>query len=206
MTCKLGSARPRDPLVPCSSWLVFGREVIAVILGLGLFLLCGAGALVALAGAAAMALPGRPQPWPEHLLRRAAVATACGAAAVYSLGLFGVLASEHAFGDGADSVPAPACRDGIAPEVKQGLSHHRASYLPLRFDCVRDDGTVYPSDPDYVWMNWTAASLALATATLAIGAGYAPELRARRTAAVPSALPEPSQDVTAHPPQGERRP
>ncbi|WP_432058291.1 hypothetical protein [Streptomyces sp. bgisy022] len=155
--------------------------MIGVILGLGLFLLCGAGALVALAGVVAMALPGRPQPWPQHLLRRAAVVTACGAAAVYSLGLFGVLASEQAFGEGADSTPAPACRDGIAPEVKQGLSHHRSSYLPLRFDCVRDDGTVYSSDPDYAWMNGTAASLALATAALAIGAGYASELRARRT-------------------------
>src|SRR5690606_41966408 len=127
-----------------SSDLSFGREVIAVILGLGLFLLCGAGALVALAGAAAMALSGRPQPWPEHLLRRAAVAAACGAAAVYSLGLFGVLASEHAFGDGTYSFPAPVCRDGLAPDVQQGLSHHPASYMPLRFDRIRVDGTLYP--------------------------------------------------------------
>ncbi|MGW6291102.1 hypothetical protein [Streptomyces sp. NPDC055058] len=156
------------------------RDVMRVIVGLGLFLACGVGALIALAGVAAMALPGRPEPWARHLLRRAAAATAWAAAAVYSLGFFAVLSSEQAFGNGADSTPAPACRDGFSPEEKQGLSHHRSSYLPLRFDCVRDDGTVYSSSPAYVWLNWTAASLALTTAVLAIGAGYASELRARK--------------------------
>ncbi|WP_406358042.1 hypothetical protein OHB56_36150 [Streptomyces sp. NBC_01635] len=102
--------------------------------------------------------------------------------AVYSLGLSGVLLSEHAFGNGADSIPAPACRDGFDAETRQGLSHHRSSYLPLRFDCVRDDGTVYSSDPSYLWMNWATASLTLVAALLVIGAGYATELRARRIA------------------------
>ncbi|CAL9366446.1 hypothetical protein SUDANB70_00779 [Streptomyces sp. enrichment culture] len=154
-----------------------------VIVGLGPSLACGVGALVVLADVAAMALPGRPEPWTRYLLRRAAAVTAWAAAAVYSLGFFAVLSSEQAFGDGADSIPAPACRDGSSPEEKQGLSHHRSSYLPLRFDCVRDDGTVYSSSPAYVWMNWTAASLALTTPVLAIGAGYASELRAPKAEA-----------------------
>ncbi|MFI8093479.1 hypothetical protein ACIF9R_35085 [Streptomyces sp. NPDC086080] len=92
------------------------------------------------------------------------------------------MASEQAFGDGADSIPAPACRDGFDEETRQGLSHHRSSYLPLRFDCVRDDGSVYPSDPDYVWMNWASASLALASVLLAVGAAYAAGSRARKAA------------------------
>lgn len=154
-------------------------------MGLGLAAVCAVAALVAAAGALAMALPGRPEPWSVQLMRRAAAAAAWAAAAVYSLGLFSVLDSESAFGDGANSVPAPACRDGFAPATIEGLSHHRSSYLPLRFDCVRDDGSVYASDPYYGWMNGATAVLALSAALLAIGAGYASELRARRAAAAP---------------------
>jgi hypothetical protein len=129
-----------------------------------------------------MALPGRPEPWPVHLLRRAAATAAWAAAAVYSLGLFSVLVSESDVNDGANSVPAPACRDGFDPATIQGLSHHRSSYLPLRFDCVREDGSVYSSDAAYGWMNGASASLALSAALFAIGAGYATELRARKAA------------------------
>ncbi|KOX00384.1 membrane protein [Streptomyces sp. NRRL B-1140] len=154
-------------------------------MGLGVSIACAVGALIAAAGVVAMALPGRPEPWRAHLLRRAAAAAAWGAAAVYALGLSSVLASEHAFGHGADSVPAPACRDGFDEATRDGLSHHRSSYLPLRFDCVRKDGTVYSSDPDYGWMNGASASLALTAALLVIGVGYMSELRARK-AAVPS--------------------
>ncbi|MER5835474.1 hypothetical protein ABT116_32760 [Streptomyces sp. NPDC002130] len=154
-------------------------------MGLGLAAVCAVAALVATAGALAMALPGRPEPWSVHLMRRTAAATAWAAVAVYSPGLFAVLDSESAFNDGANSVPAPACRDGFDPATIEGLSHHRSSYLPLRFDCVRDDGSVYPSDPDYGWMNGTSASLALAAALLFIGTGYATELRARKAAVKP---------------------
>ncbi|MEU4465381.1 MULTISPECIES: hypothetical protein [unclassified Streptomyces] len=151
-------------------------------MGFGVSTACAVGALVAAAGVVAMALPGRPRPWPVHLMRRAAGAAAWAAAAVYSLGAFAVLMSEQAFGDGANSIPAPACRDGFDPATIEGLSHHRSSYLPLRFDCVREDGSVYSSDPDYVWMNWASASLALSAALLVIGAGCASELRARKAA------------------------
>ncbi|MFI6809797.1 hypothetical protein ACIBO6_33125 [Streptomyces luteogriseus] len=151
-------------------------------MGLGVSLACAIGALIAGVGVVAMAFPGRPEPWPVQLLRRAAATAAWGAAAVYVLGLSAVLASEQAFGDGADSVPAPACRDGFDEATREGLSHHRSSYLPLRFDCVRDDGSVYSSDSDYGWMNGTSAALALSAALLFIGAGYATELHARKAA------------------------
>lgn len=158
------------------------KDVTVLLVGLGLFLVCAVGALVTAAGAASVALPGRPEPWAVHLLRRAASTAALAAAAVYSLGFSGVVASEQAFGDGADSIPAPACRDGFDDETTQGLSHHRSSYLPLRFDCVRDDGSVYSSDPDYVWMNWASASLAPSAALLAVGASRATASRARKSA------------------------
>jgi hypothetical protein len=151
-------------------------------MGFGVSMACAVGALVAGAGVVAMALPGRPEPWPVHLLRRAAATAAWAAAAVYSLGLFSVLVSESDVNDGANSVPAPACRDGFDPATIQGLSHHRSSYLPLRFDCVREDGSVYSSDAAYGWMNGASASLALSAALFAIGAGYATELRARKAA------------------------
>lgn len=54
--------------------------------------------------------------------------------------------------------------------------------VSARFDCVLDDGTAYPSDPGYSWMNWATASLAPAGALLAIGAGYVTEFRARKDA------------------------
>ncbi|MFD6323505.1 hypothetical protein ACFWOL_11700 [Streptomyces sp. NPDC058442] len=152
--------------------------------GLGLSVVCAVGALVAVVGVVAMAFPGRPEPWAVHLMRRAAAAAGWAAVAVYSLGLSGVLLSEHGFNNGADSIPAPACRDGFDAETRQGLSHHRSSYLPLRFDCVRDDGTVYSSDPGYVWMNGATASLVLVAVLLVIGAGYATEARARKAAVV----------------------
>ncbi|MET9812756.1 hypothetical protein ABZ322_26275 [Streptomyces sp. NPDC006129] len=155
-----------------------------MLVGLGISAACALAAIIAAAGTAAMAFPGRPEPWPVHLMRRAAAMAAWAAAAVYSLGLFAVLTSESDFNDGANSVPAPACRDGFDPATIDGLSHHRSSYLPLRFDCVRDDGSVYSSDPGYAWMNGATAVLALSAALLAIGAGYAVELRARKAAAV----------------------
>ncbi|MGC4978239.1 hypothetical protein ACLQ2D_35825 [Streptomyces sp. DT199] len=145
-------------------------------MGLGVSSACAIGALVAGVGVVATALPGRPEPWPVQLLPRAA--------AVYAPGFSTVLASEQAFGDGADSAPAPACRDGFDEATREGLSPHRSSYLPLRLDCVRDDGSVCSSDSDYGWMNGTSAALALSAALLFIGAGYATEPRARKAATV----------------------
>lgn len=142
-----------------------------ILVGLALVPLCAVGALTALIRVLVMALPGRPAPWPIHLTRRAAWLVAAVAAFVYSLGLLSVSWSEHDYNNGADSVPAPACRDGFEPAVREGLSHHESSYLPLRFDCVREDGTSYPSDPDLTWINWTAMSLALTAGLLAVGAG-----------------------------------
>ncbi|MBR8639564.1 hypothetical protein KEF29_10245 [Streptomyces tuirus] len=53
--------------------------------------------------------------------------------------------------------------------------------LPDTVHCVRDDGSVYSGEPAYGWMNRASASLALAAAVLAIGAGCAMKLRARES-------------------------
>lgn len=89
---------------------------------------------------------------------------------MYCLGFSAVLTSALEFNDGANSVPAPACRESLPPDAASELSHHRYSYLPLRFDCVLEDGTTYASDPGYVWMNRTALSLAACAGVLAVGA------------------------------------
>ncbi|MFJ3821872.1 hypothetical protein [Streptomyces nodosus] len=168
-----------------------------MLVGLAVFVLCGIGALIALLGVIGLALPGRPQPWQKHLVHRAAWLTASAAGAVYGLGLASVLASEHEFGNGADSIPAPACRDGFDEATVQHLSHHRASYLPLRFDCVRDDGTVYASSPGYTWLNGLSFTLAVCCALLVIGSGYATELRARREARVSAGAEAPRSATDA---------
>ncbi|MHC0432413.1 hypothetical protein ACX6XY_19855 [Streptomyces sp. O3] len=142
--------------------------------GLAAFAVCAVGAMIAAVGTIAMALPGRPQPWPVHLLRRAAWLTAYAAVAAYSIGAATVGASELDYNN-----PAPACYDGFDKDTVQGLSHHRSSYLPLRFDCIRDDGTHYPSDPGYAWINLTTLLLALSSAVLLTGASHLAE-RERR--------------------------
>ncbi|MBD0841456.1 hypothetical protein [Streptomyces sp. TRM68416] len=141
-----------------------------LLVGLGISAACAIGALIALAGALAVAFPGRPQPWPVHLMQRSAGAAAAAAAAIYSLGFFAVMDSELEFNDGANSVPAPACREDFDQSTVQGLSHHRSSYLPLRFDCVRADGTTYSADSSYTWMNRATLTLTLSATALAVGA------------------------------------
>lgn len=146
------------------------------------FLAAAIGVLAAFIAFLGAVLPGRPEPWRRHVPRRAAWLAAAGAAAVYFLGLADVAASEEQVGDGADSVPAPACRDDEPPETVDGLVDHRASYLPPAFTCVRADGSTYSASPSYAWMNPTAAVLALSAALLAVGAGYTSEARIRRAA------------------------
>ncbi|MDG9723088.1 MULTISPECIES: hypothetical protein [unclassified Streptomyces] len=141
-----------------------------MVIGLGVSAACAIGALIALVSVVAVALPGRPEPWPVHLMRRAAGTAAAAAAAVYSLGFTAVLVSASEADGGANSSPTSACRESLSPEPGSELSHHRHSYLPLRFDCVLEDGTTYSSDPDYVWMNWTALPLAASAVLLAVGA------------------------------------
>ncbi|MER6976689.1 hypothetical protein [Streptomyces carpinensis] len=153
-----------------------------MLVGFAVSVVCAVGALIALCGVLSIALPGRPQPWAVPLMQRGALMTGSAAAAVYAWGFFVVALSEHEFGNGADSIPAPACRDGFPRETVQRLSHHRPSYLPLRFDCVLDDGTTYSSDPSYAWLNGTSLALALSALALVIGAGYVTEFGTRKKA------------------------
>lgn len=129
-------------------------------------------------------LPGRPPDWGVRLLRWGAGMAAAAAVILLVLALGSVQASDHESRSGTNSSPAPACRNA-APHLVEGLVGHRASYLPPAFDCVRDDGTTYPSSGSYAWLNGLVVTWATASVLLAAGAGYATGRQTARQVEVP---------------------
>lgn len=126
------------------------------------------------------ALPGRRPDWRADLLRWAVWMTGSGALILYLLGAGAVAFAAHDASSGADSTPSHDCRDDLRADHLVGQT---ASYLPLRFDCVLDDGGTYPSSPAYAWINAGVAALGLATVALVVATGYGAERRARANAA-----------------------
>lgn len=126
-----------------------------------------------------VALPGRRPDWRSDLLRWSARMTGSGAVILYVLGAGAVALSVHESSSGADSTPAHECRDDYRADHLVGQT---ASWLPLRFDCVLDDGGTYPSSPAYFWINTLVAVLGLASIALVVANGYAAERRARAKA------------------------
>jgi hypothetical protein len=129
--------------------------------------------------------PGRRPDWGVRLLRWGAGMMAVAAAMVLVMALGAVELSDHESRSGADSSPAPACRDGVPRHLVLRLEGHRASYLPPAFDCVLDDGTTYPSSGGYVWMNGLVLACTGASALLAVGARYATGRQTARQTRVP---------------------
>ncbi|MEU6592286.1 hypothetical protein ABZ923_24175 [Streptomyces sp. NPDC046881] len=117
-----------------------------------------------------VALPGRRPDWRPDLLRWSAWMAGWAAVMLYLLGAGSVAFSVHDSSSGADSTPAQECRDDFPPGVLVG---QRASFVPLRFDCVLADGSTHPSSPLYFWANTCVVALALAAAALRVGAGRA---------------------------------
>ncbi|PJN11749.1 hypothetical protein CG723_12895 [Streptomyces sp. CB01635] len=126
-----------------------------------------------------VALPGRRADWSLDLLRWCAAMAAAAAAGLYVLGLGAVQLSEHESESGASSSPAPSCRDAVDDSTLQHLVGHRTSYVPLRFDCVLDDGTTYPSSSGYAWLNGLTAAFGVTAGLLVVTAGLVTEARAR---------------------------
>ncbi|MFD8418068.1 hypothetical protein [Streptomyces sp. NPDC059466] len=132
-----------------------------------------------------VALPGRRPDWGVDLLRWSAGMTAAGATLPLFMALGGVALSDNESRSGANSSPAPACRDA-APHLVEHLVGHRASYLPPAFDCVLDDGTTYPSSGDYVWLNGLVVTCLAVSVLLAVGAVHATRRQAARKTRVPA--------------------
>jgi hypothetical protein len=105
----------------------------------------------------------------EGLARRRRVvlslALAAGAFGVgmYLLGALGTALSMNDADHGTDSSPAPACRDAGRGTVAE----HRAGFLPLRFDCVLEDGTTFSVGVPR-WYTPVAFGLAAAGVGLAV--------------------------------------
>ncbi|WP_432178388.1 hypothetical protein [Streptomyces sp. NBC_00063] len=140
-----------------------------------------------------VALPGRRADWSRDLLRWCAAMAAAAAVGLYMLGLGAVQLSAHESESGASSSPAPSCRDtGVDDSTLQHLVGHRTSYVPLRFDCVLDDGTTYPSSNGYAWLNGLTAVFGATAGVLVVllGTSFVTRrvaLRAAASAAPPAA-------------------
>lgn len=126
-----------------------------------------------------LALPGRRPGGAAAALRWFALMTAAGALGLYVLAAGAVALADHESRSGADSSPAPACRDGFPRDTVEHLVGHRTSYLPPRFDCVRDDGTTYPGSGAYDGWNALTAGFAVLAPALEIAARYARSRRSR---------------------------
>ncbi|MFF1685214.1 MULTISPECIES: hypothetical protein [unclassified Streptomyces] len=127
-----------------------------------------------------VALPGRRADWKMDLLRWGAAMAAAAAVTLYVVGLGAIQWSEHESESGADSSPARACRDAdVDDSTLRHLVGHRASYVPLAFDCVLDDGRTYPSSSGYAWLNGLTATFGVGAGVLMVTAGFVTERRAR---------------------------
>ncbi|MFD5573560.1 hypothetical protein [Streptomyces cadmiisoli] len=113
-------------------------------------------------------------------LRFLAALTGAGAAALYTWGALHVLGGDIAAGDGgAGSAPIRPCLEAGGPERGARTLRTSVSVIPIRLVCHTSTGERYTAAvPGYV--NPAVAVLSLSGAVLAVGAGYAGELDARR--------------------------
>ncbi|MET7283892.1 hypothetical protein ABZS29_37020 [Kribbella sp. NPDC005582] len=99
------------------------------------------------------------------------LALVCGSIAIggYALGVSLVALAEGESAHGAESSPAPACRQASPTQVAHVVDHW-ASYLPPRFDCRLDDGTTYSAGVVPTGLMPVVLIAALATAGLTVAA------------------------------------
>ncbi|MET8413552.1 hypothetical protein ABZV34_36865 [Streptomyces sp. NPDC005195] len=160
-------------------WNVFMLPAIAAVIATPLWVIAVVVKLLS------VALPGRRTDWGVRLLRWSAGMTALAAVMLLAMALGAVELSDNESRSGADSSPAPACRDA-APHRVERLAGHRASYFPPAFDCVLDDGTTYPGSEGYVWLDSLVITCAAASVLLAVGARYSTGRQAARQTRVPA--------------------
>ncbi|MGW1539852.1 hypothetical protein ACWCPM_06240 [Streptomyces sp. NPDC002309] len=112
-------------------------------------------------------------------LRSLAALAGAAAAAVYTWGALHVLGAYLEVKDGgAGSAPARPCLAAGGPEKAAVTLDVDVQVIPVRLVCRTRTGESYPAGvPGHI--NPAAAFLALSAALLAVGAGYASELKAR---------------------------
>ncbi|MFK4069842.1 hypothetical protein [Streptomyces sp. NPDC029674] len=104
-------------------------------------------------------------------MHRSALLAGCAAAAVYFKGLFSIEMAVNESSHGASSSPSPSCQ-ADAPVSAENITGYRVSHLPLRFECVLDDGTTYASGEFPGWLTAVPVVLALISVLLAFGAWH----------------------------------
>ncbi|MFC9688627.1 hypothetical protein ACFTSF_08810 [Kribbella sp. NPDC056951] len=105
---------------------------------------------------------------PRVVYRGLALITGSVAIGGYALGIALVGLAQGESEHGAESSPAPACRQADPTRAPHVIGHE-AGYLPLHFNCELDDGTTYsahvvPSGLTPVVLIAAAATAGLATA------------------------------------------
>ncbi|MYW65573.1 hypothetical protein GTY65_16130 [Streptomyces sp. SID8379] len=140
------------------------------------------GALCLLGHGVGQLLPGAERARADRPLRAGAALAGSVASALCALGLFCVGGAVVSAEDGGtDSAPIIPCRTGDAE--RDGLIvDYAVSYVPLGFECSRNDGTRYLTDDVPGYVNPGIALFGLAGASGAVLVGYRTELRARRAA------------------------
>ena len=121
------------------------------VLALFLLLVCLAVGAWGLATAVLWAVKGGR----ARVVRSLALATLALGVGGYALGIVVVAVAHSEASHGADSSPAHECRQPGRGRV----TGHRAGYFPLRFDCVREDGTTFPAGFVPWWLTPVAVVL-----------------------------------------------
>ncbi|WP_424215977.1 hypothetical protein ACN20G_27920 (plasmid) [Streptomyces sp. BI20] len=180
-------------------------ELVVLLLGIPALLLMPVWLLVLIGKLLAVALSGRRRrpDWRRDLLRWGVGLALAAAVLVQCVGMLSVAISVNESSHGADATPAHECRALVEgrPEERGRLVGQEGSYLPLGFDCVRDDGSVYPSTPLYAWLNGAVLAFGVGSLLLAGAAsrpGRPPTVpltgpaRATRAPATPGAATDPA--------------
>lgn len=126
-------------------------------------------------------LPGAEKVRADRPLRGGAALAGSVAAALFVLGLLAVGGAVVSAEDGgADSSPIIPCRTGDM-ERDGHIVDYSVSYVPLGFECSRNDGTWYRTDDVPGYVNPGITLFGFLAVSGAVLVGYRGELRARRT-------------------------
>lgn len=111
----------------------------------------------------------------KGLLRGYAFLSGAGTLALFMWGILHVgSAVLDAEDGGAGSSPIRPCRHEGRPEIAMHVVDYRVDYLPIRFTCLREDGSGYAADAVPGYVNPGVLGLAVVTTALAAGAAFLP--------------------------------
>lgn len=167
----VGRPRSSRPAAGTACAILWSTLVVIILFAFLLFLLCWA--VVAAFWGLALTVLGVVKRRRAPAVR--GLALVCGALGVggYALGAALVVLAQSEASHGTDSSPAPACWQANLETV----TGHRAGYVPLRFDCVLEDGTTRSAGVVSGWLTPVAVVLAAAGVGLSVDRHRKPAAR-----------------------------